>query len=83
MGAVTTNISEDDISWGRFKELFEEQFMPTAGKTRLYRDFLDLKQGSMPIVEYKNKFNELSCYGPGFIDTFLKNNEMFVQGMRL
>lgn len=52
---------KDDISWSKFKELFEEQLMPTAGRTRLYRDFLDLKQGSMSVSEYENKFNELSC----------------------
>ena len=80
--AVTVNIAEDEISWSKFKGLFEEQFMPTAGKTRLYREFLDLKQGSMTVSEYETKFNELSRYGLGLIDTSLKKNEMFVQGMR-
>ena len=36
----------------------------------------------MSIAEYETKFNELSCYGPGLIDTSLKKNEMFVQGLR-
>lgn len=41
--AVTMNVPEDDFSWSKFKEVFEEQFMSTAGKTRLYRNFLNLK----------------------------------------
>ena len=56
--------------------------MPTAGKTRMYQDFTNLRQGSMTVAEYETKFNELSCYGPGLIDTPFKKNGMFVQGLR-
>ena len=70
------------MSWEEFKEMFEEKYMPAAGRTRLYQDFLNLKQGNMSIAEYETKFNELSCYGPGLIDSPLKKNEMFVQGLR-
>ncbi len=76
--SVTAYVSEDDMSWEEFKEMFEEKFKPAAGRTRLYQDFLNLKQGNMSIAEYETKFNELSCYGPGLIDTSLKKNEMFV-----
>ena len=47
--STIANISEDDISWDRFKELFEEKFVPTVGRTQLYQDFLYLKQGSMSV----------------------------------
>jgi len=43
--AVAANTPEDDISWSRFKEIFEEKFMPATGKSRLYCSFMDLKQG--------------------------------------
>ena len=36
----------------------------------------------MTISEYETRFNELSCYGSGLIDTTLKKNEKFVQGLR-
>ena len=80
--SITASIPEDEFSWDKFKEVFEEQFMPTAGKTRLYRSFMDLKQGEMSVAEYETKFNELSRFGQGLIDTTLKKNEMFVLGMR-
>ena len=70
--AQMANVSENDFSWGKFKEEFEAQFLPTAGKTRMYRDFIDLKQGNMSIVEYENKFNALSCFGPDLINTSSK-----------
>jgi len=36
----------------------------------------------MSVVEYEAKFNELSRYGPGLIDTPAKKNGMFALGMR-
>ena len=58
------------------------QLLPATGKTRMYRDFMDLKQRSTTVAEYEIKFNELSCFGPKLINTPLKKNEMFVAGLR-
>ena len=56
--------------------------MPEAGKSQLYREFMDLQQGTMTFAEYERKFNELSQFGPSLIDTPLKKNEKFIQGAR-
>lgn len=56
--------------------------MPEVGKSQLYRDFMDLKQGDMSFIEYERKFNELSQYGLNLIDTSLKKNEKFIAGAR-
>lgn len=69
MGVHYRSESEDNFSWGRFKEVLEEQYMPASEKSRLYRSFMDLKQDEMTVEEYAIKFNELSCFGPSLIDT--------------
>ena len=48
----------------------------------MYRDFIDLKQENMTVVEYENQFNAFSIFGPELINTLLKKNEMFVAGLR-
>lgn len=80
--SITREEPEEHFSWARFKEVFEEQYIPAAGKSRLYRSFLDLKQGEMSFEDYANKFNELSQFGPELIDTPRKKNEMFIMGMQ-
>ena len=57
--------------------------MPIVGKAQLYRSFMDLKQGNINFSEYERKFNELSKFGPGLIDTPLLKNEKFIHGARL
>ena len=79
---ITQEEPEENFSWARFKEVFKEQYMPAAGKARLYRNFLELKQGDMTVEEYVNKFNELSRFGPELVNTPSKKNEMFISGMR-
>ena len=56
--------------------------MPEARKSQLYREFMDLKQGTMSFAEYERKFNELSKFGPSLIDTPLKKNEKFIPSAR-
>ena len=80
--AITREEPEENFSWERFKEVFEEQYIPAAGRTRLYQSFLDLKQGDMSFEEYTNKFNELSRFGSELISTPQKKNERFIKGMK-
>ena len=80
--AQTANTPEENFTWPMFKEAFEGQYLPATGRTRMYRDFVDLKQESMSVAEYENQFNALSIFGPELINTLLKKNEMFVAGLR-
>ena len=73
---------KENFSWGRFKEVFEERYMPSAGLSRMYQEFLELKQGSMSFEEYVNKFNELSRFGPELVNTPLKKNEKFIRRLQ-
>lgn len=58
------------------------KWMPAAGKTQLYKSFMDLKQRDMTIAEYERRFDELSKFGPELIETPLLLNEKFIAGAR-
>ena len=47
-------------TWEEFKELFLKKYYPTNIRNQKEAEFLMLKQGSMTLVEYERKFDELS-----------------------
>ena len=65
-----------------YMDSFVEQRMPEAGQSQLYREFIDLQQGSMTVPQYERKFNKLSNVVLSLNDTPLKKNEKFMEGMR-
>ena len=45
------------------------------------KEFLALKQGSMTMVEYRDKFIQLSWYTPTKVDDDEKRQELFMEGL--
>ena len=44
-------------------------------------EFLDLKQGSMSMMNYVNKFNHLAYYARTHVDTDEKKRDRFYRGL--
>jgi hypothetical protein len=44
------------------------------------KEFLSLKQGGMTVIEYKDKFIQLSRYAPSEVDDDEKKQELFLEG---
>ena len=53
----------ENITWDEFKKAFEKEYVP-AGLVKLKKEFSELKQGTMSVCEYRDKFTELSRYAP-------------------
>ena len=45
------------------------------------KEFLALKQGSMSVAEYRDKFIQLSWYAPTEVDDDEKRPELFMEGL--
>ena len=45
------------------------------------KEFLALKQGSMSVAEYRNKFIQLSWYAPTEVEDDDKRQELFMKGL--
>jgi hypothetical protein len=73
---------EDQVmTWDDFKAKFRKAHIP-SGLIKLMRDkFLNLKQVSMSVVEYLDKFTTLGRYAPGDTDTDAKKREHFLNGL--
>ena len=48
----------ETMTWGEFLELFMDKFFPASARHAKAQEFLELKQGSMTMLEYLAKFTE-------------------------
>ena len=44
------------MTWGEFRELFIGKFFPASARHAKAREFLELEQGNMTVLEYVAKF---------------------------
>ena len=79
---MTQEEAEENFSWDRFKQVFENRYVPAEGVARLYLEFSELEQGGMTIEQYLNKFNELSRFGPELVVDTMKKNVRFIKGLQ-
>jgi hypothetical protein len=71
----------DAITWNDFKSSFRGHFIP-AGLMELKRkEFSELKQGSMRVTEYLNRFINMARYAPEEVSTDAKKQYRFINGL--
>lgn len=70
------------ISWQEFWIAFDEQFYPLAYQNMKMEEFLQLKRGSMTMLEYEKKFNELSKYCALLVLDERKKCQLFTRGLK-
>ena len=67
------------ITWQGFMENFKTYHIPT-GEVELKQDeFQALKQGSISVCEYHNRFTPLSRYALGEVDSDAKKQKCFLK----
>ncbi|XP_066364918.1 uncharacterized protein [Miscanthus floridulus] len=60
---------------------FRSHHVPAGLMKLKKKEFLALKQGSMTIAEYHDKFIQLSWYAPTEVDEDEKRHELFMEGL--
>jgi len=70
-----------NITWQEFKDSFRSYHMPPGLIKLKKKEFLSLKQGSMSISGYRDKFIHLSRYAPSEVDTDEKQDH-FIERFR-
>ena len=68
----------DNMTWTRFKELFNDKYIPRKEVERLHDEFANLKQGDKTISKYVRRFEDLSCYAPELIQDDFQKNKRFI-----
>ena len=71
------------MTWEEFRELFMGKFFPASARHAKSREFLELKQGNMTVLEYVAKFTELACFGDDYVATDMAKVRKFEDGLKL
>ena len=69
------------ITWADFCSAFRSHHVPVGLMKLKKKEFLALKQGSMTVAEYRDKFIQLSRYAPTEVDKDGKRQELFMEGL--
>ena len=59
-----------------------DKFFPTSTKHAKAREFLELKQGNMTVLEYVAKFTELARFGDDYVATEIAKVRKFEDGLK-
>ena len=73
----------ETTTWGEFKELFMGKYFPAAARHAKARKFLELKQGTMTVMEYVAKFIALAYFADDYVATDLAKVRKFEDGLKL
>ena len=60
-----------------------DKFFPASARHAKAREFLELKQGNMTVLEYVAKFTELACFGDDYVATDMAKVRKFEDGLKL
>ncbi|KAK6160496.1 hypothetical protein DH2020_003877 [Rehmannia glutinosa] len=71
-----------DLTWQEFKDVVIQNYLPLSYREKKRWEFIHLKQGSMTVIEYERKFNQLSRYATSLVSTEYDKARCFEQGLR-
>ena len=71
------------MTWEEFQELFMSKFFPASARHEKAREFLELRQGTMIVLEYVAKFLELAHFIDEYVATDMAKVRKFEDGLKL
>ena len=80
---VKTSRNWEAMTWGEFRELFLGKFFPTSARHGKAREFLELNQEMMMMLEYVARFTELARFANDYVATDMAKVKKFEDGLKL
>ena len=71
------------MTWEEFHELFMGKCFPKTTRHAKVRQFLELKQGMMTVLEYVTKLTELARFADDYVATDMAKVRKFKDGLKL
>ena len=71
------------MTWKDFCELFIGKFFPASTRHEKSREFMELKQRTMIVLEYVAKFTELAHFANDYVATNMAKVRKFEDGLKL
>ena len=71
------------MTWAEFHDLFIGKYFPDTTRHVKAQDFLELKQGTMTVIEYVVRFIELARFVDDYVATDIAKVRRFENGLKL
>ena len=71
------------MTWEEFHGLLMEKYFPVFARHAKAREFLELRQGTMTILESVAKFTELARFVDDYVATYMAKVRKFEDGLKL
>ena len=71
------------MTWEEFRALFMGKYFPASARHAKAGEFLELKQGTMTVLEYVAKFTELARFTDDYVGTDMAKVRKFKDGLKL
>ena len=71
------------MSWAEFQELFMGKYFPDTTRHAKAHEFLELKQGTMTVMDYMDRFTELARFADDYVATDIAKVRRFENGLKL
>ena len=71
------------MTWAEFQELFMGKYFPDTTRHAKAQEFLELKQGTMTVIEYVARFTELARFADDYVATDMAKVKRFENGLKL
>jgi hypothetical protein len=78
---ATTHPNRQNITWQEFRDNFRTYHIPSRVIKLKQKEFISLRQGSMSVTEYLDKFTHLSRYALDEVNNDPKRQERFLDGL--
>ena len=80
---VKTSRDLEAMTWAEFHELFMSKYFPATARHAKAQEFLELRQGTMTVMEYMARFTELARFGDDYVATDMAKVRRFENGLKL
>ena len=71
------------MTWEEFHKLFMGKYFPASARHAKARGFLELKQGTMIVLECMAKFTKLARFADDYVATDMAKVRGFENGLKL
>ena len=71
------------MTWAEFQELFMGKYFPDTARHAKAKEFLELKQGTMTVMDYVARFTELARFADDYVATDMAKVRRFENGLKL
>ena len=71
------------MTWVEFHDIFMGKYFSATAKHAKAQEFLELRQGTMTVMEYVAKFTELARFSDDYVATYVAKVRRFENGLKL